>query len=155
MASLKAYMLIGIPGIGKSTYAQNWRDEDPVHREIVASDEVRKDLYGNESVQGDWNEIVDEMEYRVMLHSAALKDIMIDATHTNRRSRKNMLHLLWKNGYSDVSAVWFEANVERAINQDSQRSRHVPHHIIRQMAERLENDPPRLNEGFSEIIKVQ
>lgn len=152
MASLKAYMLIGIPGIGKSTYAQNWKNEDPKNREIVASDEIRKDLYGDESVQGDWNEIVDEMEYRIMLNSAEMKDIIIDATHTNRRSRRNMIHLLWKNGYPDITGVWFRPDVERAINQDSTRKRHVPHHIIKTMAERLKNEPPMIDEGFFEII---
>lgn len=152
MASLKAYMMIGIPGIGKSTYAKNWKEECPDSRQIIASDEVRKDLYGSESIQGDWNEIIDEMEYQIMLSSAALKDIIIDATHTNRLSRKNMIHLLWKNGYNDVIGVWFKPDIEKAINQDSQRSRHVPHHIIRKMADRLKQEPPKLDEGFIEII---
>ena len=44
----KCIILCGIPGSGKSTYAQSFEELGWVH---LSSDLIRKELYGDESIQ--------------------------------------------------------------------------------------------------------
>ena len=50
----KLTLLIGIPGSGKTTYANKNKKENEI---ILSSDTIRQELFGNESSQQD-NELV-------------------------------------------------------------------------------------------------
>ncbi len=51
-----SHFLIGIPGAGKSTLAQEWAQRDPNYC-IVSTDGIRAELYGDEEIQGEWGTI--------------------------------------------------------------------------------------------------
>ena len=62
-------MMCGLPGSGKSTFAENSitvtsgaRQYKPV---IHSSDGLRKEIYGNESTQGDANKVFGELHKRI------------------------------------------------------------------------------------------
>ena len=44
-------VLCGLPGAGKSTYARQYVQEHS-ETKIMSSDSIRKELYGDESIQG-------------------------------------------------------------------------------------------------------
>ena len=56
-------LLVGIPGSGKTTYAEKYIKENPnaVH---LSSDKIRAELWGNEATQGDNNEVFSLMQSR-------------------------------------------------------------------------------------------
>lgn len=53
-------MLVGIPGSGKSTYADKLVKDNP---EIIvhSSDKLREELYGDSSIQGDNGKLFEEL----------------------------------------------------------------------------------------------
>lgn len=52
----KLIITVGPPGSGKTTYAKKYIEEHPgtVH---LSSDKIRAELWGNEAIQGDNNEV--------------------------------------------------------------------------------------------------
>ena len=55
----KFIMLVGLPGSGKSTFAKN------LGYNIFSSDELRKELWGDESKQGNNTELFTELHRRI------------------------------------------------------------------------------------------
>ena len=51
----KFYMLVGLPGSGKSTIAQK------LNCKVFSSDSLRKELWGNENTQGDNSQLFNEL----------------------------------------------------------------------------------------------
>ena len=56
-------LLVGVPGSGKTTYAEKYVEEHPntIH---ISSDRIRAELWGSEATQGDNNEVFSLMEYK-------------------------------------------------------------------------------------------
>ena len=57
-------MLIGPPSSGKSTLAKYLSTKIDAH--IISTDSIRKELYGDESFQGDWDNIESIMQERII-----------------------------------------------------------------------------------------
>ena len=55
MSILRFHLMIGAPGSGKSHIVKILAPL--IKAEIISTDQIRKKLYGDESNQGDWNEI--------------------------------------------------------------------------------------------------
>ena len=49
-------LLVGPPGAGKTTYAEKYISQHD-NTVYLSSDEIRKEMWGNEAIQGDNNEI--------------------------------------------------------------------------------------------------
>lgn len=151
----KVYMGIGIPGSGKSTaLAEICRNR--TYR-YVSADEVR--LLVNGSVESQANPskvwgIVFE------LFTKALKDptcdtIVVDNTNITFENRKKFYDLAYMyTNNAEFVLVWADVPVEIAIQRNAGRSRNVPEHVIRGMAERLQ--PPTVDERNAfEVIVVR
>ena len=55
--------------------------------EIISTDEIRKKLYGNESIQGNWSEIKNVIDNKIDHAIAKNKSVIIDSTHAYRSWR--------------------------------------------------------------------
>ena len=85
--SSKVYMMVGLPGSGKSTYcrAQLSRNNRAVW---VSSDEIRRELYGDSSIQDNPSAVFELMRKR--LHEAiqnGAPEIYYDATNVSAKRR--------------------------------------------------------------------
>ena len=139
-------MLIGIPGSGKSTWAQA---QDCT---ILSSDDMRRLLSGDESNQNIHGKVFAAMRHllRTRLEIGSSPTIL-DATNLRRKDRKQWLRLIDKYG-AVAEAVYFEIPLKLALKRNARRARVVPEEVIEQMFHRLQ--PPTEAEGFARITTI-
>lgn len=148
----RAFVMVGAPGSGKSTYAleiaKNY--EDAV---IVSTDSIRFQLYGNEDIQGNYWEI--NLRKEEIIKESQGSTIILDATHYCSKYRKETISLLNLYGYENITAVVIKKPLKVCLYQNSQRDRKVPEEVIKKMFSSLMSSITHLpNEGFSQIVEV-
>lgn len=145
------YLMIWLPGSGKSTYIQNlnlWKDSI-----VLGLDLVRKDLYGQEIIQGDGTKVYGELQRRIKdaLQNKTIKTIYIDNTNLYRKMRKDFL--VYKSENVDVKAINFIVPFHIAFKRNLQRVwKTVPENVMFRMINLYQE--PTLEEGFSEIKTI-
>ncbi|TVQ44219.1 MAG: WYL domain-containing protein [Gloeocapsa sp. DLM2.Bin57] len=149
---LICHFLIGIPGSGKSTFAQLLASE--IDGVIVSTDEIRAQLYSDAATQGMWRDI--EAEVLRKIHNAvkAQKVVIYDATNTMREWRLDFLYktvhlynIQWLGWHLDVP-------VEICQQTNQLPDRQVPDEIIKGMSINLEQFPPGVEEGLLTLYSV-
>ena len=142
------YMLCGLPGSGKSTLANYLHKY--LGAEIVSSDEIREELFGDAREQKRGNQVFDIARNRVNDLIANHKDIIIDATNLTPKYRS--LFLDCKTDGKKI-AYAFHNDPQLAEVRNAKRfadgNRSVPAHVIEKMAEKYLI--PSTGEGFNEI----
>ena len=102
--TLQGHLIIGPPSSGKSTIA---RTMAPVFQaEIISSDIIRKDIYGNEEEQGDWSEIFNLIKKKIIECINNEKNFIVDATNARRSWRLNFT----QNFYPLTEIDWVVGN---------------------------------------------
>jgi len=152
------YVLCGIPGCGKSYFAQNYVNN---HKDIlwVSRDEIRYSLLGGEDkvtlrnyfsketqVKSNFFEIINKC-----LESG--KDVIADATNLHPAARKELLSRIYAS-YGKAVAVVFTTPypVCKARNSTRKGIRVVPEEQLKRMWNRFQY--PTKDEGFSSIYEV-
>jgi predicted kinase len=149
------YILIGLPGSGKSHWAQ--ANADRINAIVVGSDEVRAEFQARGENPHDGNAVFAEVERRARAHLQTDRSVILDATHYQRRYRAYAIDLAHQLGVTCV-AVWFDTPLDEALRRNSWRTgdrfgaQRVPDHIIREMAARL--DPPSRAE-FDRGVRIR
>ncbi|MBE9042036.1 AAA family ATPase, partial [Oscillatoriales cyanobacterium LEGE 11467] len=159
--SLIFNFLIGIPGSGKSTFAQQWIEADSSYA-IVSTDSIREQLFGDESVQGDWKAIEAEVFAQICTHIANGTSIIYDATNAKRPWRLGFLQPIQQQLEThpkiDDRIEWMAWHLDTDIaickQRNQQRQRIVPDAILDDMATALERFPPMAAEGFVDVNAV-
>lgn len=154
---VRSHFLIGIPGSGKSTLAKPLAEID--NAEILSTDRVREELFGDESIQGNWSDIESTLLTRCKNAIAAGRSVVYDATNSRRAWRMDWLQKLdWRLFGSPQQVQWIAWHLTtpeptcKTWNQ--QRHRQVPDSAIENMAARLHRFPPLPAEGFATVVNV-
>ena len=123
-------MLVGISGSGKSTYAENLCKNNAFGRDmvIVSSDGVRKELYGDESIQREHNKVFSICHGRILESLNEGKVVIFDATNLQYKNRKTILDKI-PNGVKKHCIV-FATPSEIAKENNLKRERNVPEEVI-------------------------
>lgn len=134
-----AYMLIGLPGIGKTTYAMEGIEQPAI---IISSDAIRRSLFGYDGQEIQTPEHHEKVwEVFTDLLATTLQDkaprIILDATFMTRSNRKPYIEMLHKAGYL-INFCVFPMDVLRAMTRNLGRERHVPGDVILRMAGKFE-----------------
>lgn len=162
---LICHFLIGLPGSGKSTFARKLK-EIIIDAVIVSTDTIRQQLYGDESIQGDWAEIEQEVLQQIVKAIAARKSVIYDATNVHRDWRTNILAKTQAKLTTDAPSIyWIAWHLQTPLDLCKQwnqtrareaypKNRQVPEQIIEQYAQILQHFPPVQQEGFMQIYQV-
>ena len=150
----KMYVLVGVPGSGKSTWVANqkWAKDMP----IVSTDRFVE--AHAEKVGKTYSEVFEEympiavklMANQVLICQANKLDLIWDQTSTTIATRAKKLRMLPE--YYKIAVVFkTPETVELQRRLASRPGKNVPWDVVSKMAQQLETEPPTLEEGFDEI----
>lgn len=149
----KLYMLIGVPGSGKTT----WRDANPLPNAVVVSTDDYIDFVADqlgvtysEAFKDHIKAATQLMDKRAREAFAAGKDVIWDQTNTTRKSRLSKLSMVPKD-YEKV-AVFFPTPADLKQRLANRPGKTIPEDVITNMIASLQ--PPTEDEGFDEVITV-
>lgn len=148
----KLYVLVGVPGAGKSTWIANqeWAKDIPV----VSTDHFVEEYAAKQGKT--YNEVFDEympiavklMANQVEICKANGKDIIWDQTSTTVKSRKRKFNMLPE--YYAIAVVFKTPEAdELAKRLGSRPGKNIPDHVMSSMIGHFEM--PTEEEGFKEI----
>jgi protein phosphatase len=149
---MKAFVMVGAPGAGKSTYAEILsRSYDAV---IISGDDVRKELFGSAEIQGNWFAIWDRIVE--LVEGYADRNLILDGTHYREDYRAEAITMLRSYGYSDVEAVVVNPSLATCLARNFQRAdRNVPDYVVKEMHEKLQKSLGKIDlEDFDKIHYV-
>lgn len=162
---MNIYILIGIPGCGKSTYINKHKWKNDI---VLSSDEIRNELFGDENIQIN-NALVFETLFHRLKEATKNKseNIYIDATNIAKKERRILLNtikrynktktqyidgVLYKSRDYKITWVNIEVDLDTLIKRDLNRERTVGEKVIMKMLKRY--TCPHMDEWFDEIIMI-
>lgn len=143
----KLFVMIGVPGSGKSTVAKQLAVAYDAR--IVSTDAIRKEICGDESCQ-DRNAEVFSIFNRRIYGGIRHGNIIADGTNTHVKDWKKYFDMCPPD--TEVIAVVLEVDAEVANERQKGRERQVPEEVIDRMWNTLSMNLPRLEEVFGQNI---
>jgi predicted kinase len=147
------YIMVGLPGSGKSTYAKEFIKDQQV--EYLSSDSLRAVFGKDESDQSVTPKVFGHIKTKVDEYLRDNKNVLVDATNVNRKERNDYINTAKKYN-SKVVAVVFKMDRNGLIARNKKRGdeggRVVPDWVIDKMLNKFEE--PDFNEGIDVIIYV-
>lgn len=146
------YVMIGLPGSGKSTIAQKVKN---TLREtiIVSRDNVRFSMINKEDQYfAKEKEVFKAYINKINQYLSEGYNVIADATHLNAASRNKLLKNV--HGYNGLIAVVADTPIENCLKRNSKRSgrEKVPDEVIKNMEDNFYK--PSFKEGFDKIICI-
>ena len=143
------YVLVGPSGSGKSTFAREYVRYH--HGVWMSSDNIRKELYGDESIQRDHAKVFDLMFRRTVECLKRGESVIYDATNLFSKRRRHLIRQVRAavNFHICVKAMVFNVPFEELIRNDTLRNRTVGEGVIRKQIAQFQ--VPCYEEGFDEI----
>ena len=148
------YVLCGIPGAGKSTWARD--NAARLQAVVVCSDDVRRDLEAEGRDPWDGDGVFAEVELRARGLLLADRSVVLDATHFQRRYRTYVDDVVSGIDVRRV-CIWFVVPLAVCLQRNAGRKslafgdRRMTDEFVRALAETFE--PPGGDE-FDEIVAV-
>lgn len=144
-------VLIGVAGVGKSTYIEQHKTEKSL---VLSSDALRIELFGDleagnapEAIPVVFKTLHERMKEALL--SKQYDTIFYDATNLNRKLRKGFYEQFKK--YAEIEAIVLVKPLATILEQNSQRSgfAKAPENVIRRMYESLQ--VPRISVDCDKI----
>lgn len=139
---MKLIMMMGVPGSGKSTFANRWQNIDTV---IVSRDEIRFGLLqeGDEYFAKE-GQVFQEFVSQIVNGLDRGYEVIADATHINAASRAKLIKAV-KNRLPSkelqIEVIWVNVGLNKALEQNELRKGskfYIPRQVIRRMFEQME-----------------
>ncbi len=147
----RLYILVGIPGSGKTTYAR----AELATCLRVSLDDMRLMLTGN-SFNPRYESLVAEIgnaSLDIVMRASRRRgyDIVFDVTSVSRRWRSATIRRAVSNDL-DPHCIFFDIPLSVALQRNRARSNPVPEAVVARFFRQLE--PPTLDEGFLNVTVV-
>ena len=141
------FVPVGISGSGKSTYFKG-RGID-----VVSSDSIRKELFGDESCQNDPKLVFELAHNRVRETLESGKDVVFDATNVSKWARDELMKAV-PAGVKKV-CILFLVGPEEALARQKKRARQVPEDVVIRQWDTMLSDLKFIPNEFDEIVTAQ
>lgn len=144
-------MMIGLPYSGKSYFIDKYKSENDIY---ISSDEIRKELYGDESDQTNPRKVFEIMYKRTCIALSQNKSVWYDATNIKFKYRIHLLNSL-KHKFNNVYYKCYVmcTPLKILLIRQHDRQRFVPTAVIDKMLRQFE--VPMYYEGWNEIELVR
>lgn len=154
------WILSGAAGSGKSMWANEAaRGNDAT---IISRDTIRFDLMGEHdsyftNENKVWQRFIDQIEYALVYSD--YKDIYVDATHINQKSRNKLLDAISQRvalEYVNINVVYFDVCAAVCRQRNARRTglRHVPDKAIMRMINQFETPTFGEKYKYKEIWRI-
>lgn len=152
-----AYILVGLPGSGKSTWMRNLMSSDEEYVVVSSDDEIEKYAKSKGLTYSDVFDEYVKTATSLMNHKfkEAIQNnmnIIWDQTNMNSKKRRSILQQLSQR-YRKVAVVFQvdDSELDRRLKKRAQEEgKHIPNHVIDSMRRSFEM--PSRSEGFDEVI---
>jgi predicted kinase len=143
-------MLIGLPGSGKSHYANEYIKTHS-GTVVISSDDIRQELWGDANDQQNPSQVFDEMFIRTVDAMQKGTNVIYDATNLVAKTRKATLTRLRQTLGQDFIAVAdvIVCSLSECKRRQGERDRKVPDEVIDRMVRQFQT--PWYNEGWDTI----
>lgn len=154
------YVLVGVPGSGKSTWTDNFLGTTDLPFVVVSSDMVLDAIAKEKGLT--YSDVFSEfIDFATSKAKQTFRDaivegtsIIYDQTNLSKKKRKGILQQTPKN-YHKVAVV-FDTDAEeverRLVMREQATGKHISKKLLSDMYSRWET--PTVDEGFDVIIKV-
>lgn len=148
----KLYVMMGLPGSGKSTFLKNYCSNLD-NTVIVSRDEIRFSLLKEgEDYFSHENDVTKILWKTINEELANGKNVYVDQTSLNEKSRLLLLNHIDQNLCSKISLIWCDTPTTCCLENNETRKgtrAYVPRGVIRRMSQQLQ--VPNFKEGFNAI----
>lgn len=153
----EVYVCVGISASGKSTYVKNRFKPNP-RTVYLNADSIRKELYGDENIQGDGQEVFGRLFSRLKtaVRDSEIHTVIIDNTSLSTKDRKKYFELI-NTCTKDVAffMLYFPPNLERSKKWNKLRDRQVPEEVLERQASKIQPPSEFEKDWYTiEIIEV-
>lgn len=149
MKETTLFVLCGLPASGKTTWANYVVANNP-DTVIVSSNDIRKELLGDETNQEYQGKIFDVVHDRIKEAIRDGKNVIVDATGINRYERRQSLHA--GEDATTKICVQFETPMDICKERNANRERVVPDFVFTKMSRKFVQ--PSNYEGFDFIFHM-
>ncbi len=151
----KLFILMGIPGAGKSSFVSN-HIKSGFTQAWISRDMIRFDIVKeNEPYFSKENEVFKKFIEQIDFHLADGYDVFADATHLNKKSRAKLLKNLTVKP-QEISVIWLQTPLDECIKRNENRAgtrTYVPVSQICRMAKSLQ--APTFDEGIDKVYIIK
>ena len=142
----KVYVMVGIPGAGKTTYARTHLKETV----YIGTDALRMELYGKELTLKGRKKVYRLLEMRLWQALDQGMDVVLDCANVTRNRRRQLLAPIPKD--CDIIGIVLKTPLKNALKNNKKRQRYVfPGGILLM---NLMMSVPKMDEGFHEIYVI-
>ena len=150
---------IGIPGSGKTTILKDFAKK--YNYEYICTDDVRSGLNiaSNDPLAATDNPVTismwDAIRERTKVALGQGKTVVLDATFTKLELRKEFINIARENGASKVQGIFLDIPSKIAWERSIKRDREVPEHVFKARVASIEENPPKVSDGFDALFTVK
>ena len=148
----KFIMVIGLPASGKDTWIEQFLKASNEKWTVLSSDKMREELYGNEAIQGDPQEVFGKLNKKLKSALMRGENIIYNATNIKVKDRRPALKLVKTQKDYMVYGIIIATTLPQCYQNNRKRERQVPQNVIKKMYYHYE--PPHPFEGFNKIEVV-
>ena len=142
----KVYLMMGLPGLGKSTYARDFIMNRNGSTIVVSSDDLRAALLNDIERQNE-NKLIFSLMRDITVNALlAGKDVIYDATNIKEDNRRKLIVDLKAHvDKLEAVGVYCVGTLLAAFNRNGGRDRQVPEFVIEKMCKNFEIPTARDN----------